>query len=799
MLGYKPSPTGHEFITSRAFLKYIMGPVGGGKSTVCLMDLLARAIHQEPFKNVRRTKFIILRNTIAQLKSTVKPLIDTWFVTLTNGTMGSWRLSENTFEARFQLPDGTVVHSEFLMMAADTPEDVRRLLSLECSAAWVEEAREVDEEVFAGLQGRVNRFPSRIAGGVTYPGVICSTNPPPIDGFWHKFATEEDKGKAVFLQPPALLESGELNPEAENLENLAPEYYDNLIAGKTEDWINVYLKNMFGAGNMGQPLYKGTFKKSFHVSDKPLNAVMQTINPLMVGMDNGLQAAAVVGQVDMRGRLNILNESYVPKDSTMGVETFLSTLLVPLLRKEYPGFRPENILFIVDPACFQRSQVDEKTIAQAVQAYGFRVQKAPTNDPERRIQSVEGLLSQQIDGGAALLIDPRCSHTANALEWGHRYKRGVGGVMTTQAEKNHHSHCFVAGTMVLTTDGLVPIERVTCDTRVVTPQGAQPVLATMSHWAPELMVLRFDNGTTLRCTPDHPFFTERGVVLAEEIQYTDVLFSSGEYTCPDKNTPSKSLRGSGTIESLTGTTSRTASSMVGDTCTALFGSFTTGLSRLTAMCTTLTGTSQTTGQRILSASQRQNMYVGTCSTGTVPQKDYRRAVTRWTRAAMQQLLGTPAPRGSNGTLRTAEPLGSTVSGSSAHAHTAGRHIQGWSALVKRASAQPPVRPGLERSRASTTKPEYAQNAVESSEPIGTPKQKRAVRLVERQRFQGQNEKVYDLTVAEEHCFYAGDILVHNCGDAVQYLCSQAGRASGGWGSGAPTRLRTVVPSTYYYA
>lgn len=440
MLNYKPSPTGDKFLKSPAFLKLIMGPVGGGKSTVALMDLVERAVNQEPFNNIRRTKFIVLRNTIAQLKATVKPMMDTWFVMMTKGTMGQWRLSDNVFEAKFRLPDGTIVQSEFVLMAADTPDDVRRLLSLEASAAWVEECREVDPEVFAGLQGRVNRFPSKIAGGVTYPGVICSTNPPPTGGFWHKFITTPEKGKEIFIQPPALLDDGSLNPEAENLENLADDYYENLVTGKTEDWINVYLKNMFGAGDLGRPIYRSTFKPSFHVSTKPLSPIMQSLNPLVVGLDNGLQAAAAIGQRDMRGRVNILAECYVPEDETMGVETFLRTLLVPLLRSKFPSFRADNIMFELDPACFQRSQVDEKTIAQAVQAYGYNVNRASTNDPERRIQAVEGLLSAQIDGGAAFLIDPSCTHIIDTLTWGHRYKRSMSGLPSTAADKTHHSH-----------------------------------------------------------------------------------------------------------------------------------------------------------------------------------------------------------------------------------------------------------------------------------------------------------------------------------------------------------------------
>ena len=90
---------------------------------------------------------------------------------------------------------------------------------------------------------------------------------------------------------------------------------------------------MFGAGDLGRPLYRGSFKPSFHVAQKSLSAIMQTLNPLVVGMDNGLQAAAAIGQRDMRGRVNVLAEAYVPEEETMGVEPFLKRLLLPTLRE----------------------------------------------------------------------------------------------------------------------------------------------------------------------------------------------------------------------------------------------------------------------------------------------------------------------------------------------------------------------------------------------------------------------------------------------------------------------------------
>lgn len=441
MFKYRPTPTGQQFIDSRAFIQLILGPVGGGKSTAALSNLWRRAIHQEPFRGVRRTKFIIVRNTMAQLKSTVKPLIDQWFVTLPEVPLGQWRLTDNTFEMKLHnRRDDTTIHSEFVLMPADTPDDVRRLLSLECSAAWVEECREIDPEVFSALQGRTNRFPNRAAGGVTQPGVIGSTNPPPVGGFWHGMLSDPPRGCEVFIQPAALLDDGSLNPEAENLVNLAPDYYDNLVAGKTEDWINVYLKNQYGAGDLGAPIYRASFKKSFHVAKEPLKPIFGSLNPLIVGMDNGLQAALCVMQQDMKGRVNVLGECFVPEDETMGVETFLDRLAMPYFTSKFPTFPKDKMVFVVDPACFQRSQVDEKTIAMAIQQRGFTVVKASTNDPERRIQAVEGLLTRQIDGGAGLLIDPECQHIANTLEWGHRWKKTASGLTSTTADKTHHSH-----------------------------------------------------------------------------------------------------------------------------------------------------------------------------------------------------------------------------------------------------------------------------------------------------------------------------------------------------------------------
>ncbi len=442
-MSYEPSPTGELFLADRTFIKGVLGPVGGGKSTLALMDLLSRAAQQTPFNGLRRTKFGVVRNTAAQLKATVKPLIDEWLVTIPvesgGSATGEWRITDNTFEIQLRLPDGTRMHTELCLLAADTPDDVRRLLSLQLSAAWVEEAREIDEEVFKALLGRVGRFPSKVAGGVAYPGVIFSTNAPMLETYWHNMIVNPPTNAAIFIQPEAIDADGNVNPLAENLRFLDENYYPNLIAANSEEWLDVYLRNKFGAGNAGQAVYKSTFKKSFHISKEHLVPMTGTVYPLIVGMDNGLQAGAGILQQDPRGIVNLLGECFVPAHETMGVETFMDRLLIPYLNNKFKAGR-DRYVFVLDPACFQRSQVNEATIAQAVMARGFHVVKASTNDPEKRQAALEGLLNRAVDGGPGFRIDPRLKHIADGLEWGFRFKKAPHGQLSTTRDKTHHSH-----------------------------------------------------------------------------------------------------------------------------------------------------------------------------------------------------------------------------------------------------------------------------------------------------------------------------------------------------------------------
>jgi hypothetical protein len=152
-------------------------------------------------------------------------------------------------------------------------------------------------------------------------------------------------------------------------------------------------------------------------------------------MDLGLTPAAVIGQLDPRGRALVLAEA---TGFDMGVQRFCATILRPLLAQRFPG---HPVLIVCDPAGVQRAQSDEKSAVDIIKALGFKVVPAKTNALAARINAVDDFLLRQVDGSAAILIDPRCTALKAALIGGYRFKlRKQSQEYEEAPEKNKHSH-----------------------------------------------------------------------------------------------------------------------------------------------------------------------------------------------------------------------------------------------------------------------------------------------------------------------------------------------------------------------
>lgn len=414
-IDYTPSKTVKDFMLSDALVKAIMGPYGSGKSVGCVMELLRRATLQpKDQKGVRRSRFIIIRNTFRMLNDTT---IKTVFEWLPPKIAGKWHSSTHTFYVRFG-----DVESEWMFRALETPDDIRNLLSFEVTGAWINEYREIDPQVFVNLLGRVGRFRPDKQTPRGWFGIVMDTNPPDVDSYWYSLFEEEPTEEvvdfargldrpllALFKQPSGLA------PDAENVENLPDNYYQMLLAAnadKSQEWVNVHVHGQYGYVQDGKPVFPEA--KDIHL---PIEThAPNPDKPIVLGMDFGLTPAAVAVQQKPNGQWVVLTEL---TSDNMGIERFLERL-VPFLVQRFPDHNIKDVW--ADPAGRNRSETDEKTCFQALRAAGFTVRPGP-QDLETRLGSVRRVLNRLVEGRPGIVVNPECTQIRKGLLGRYRYRR----------------------------------------------------------------------------------------------------------------------------------------------------------------------------------------------------------------------------------------------------------------------------------------------------------------------------------------------------------------------------------------
>jgi hypothetical protein len=392
-----------DFFYSDKFISLAVGPVGSTKTTAGIMKILHHAAQMAPDKNgVRKSRAIWVRNTREQLRDTSIPDFLKW---IPDGVMGSFLKTEY----KFVIKVGDI-ECEVLFRGLDDANDVRRLLSLQASFFVFDEFREIHPDIYNAAQGRVGRYPDKMMNGVgckTDDGRANAhlwgmTNPPDQDTFWEELLTDPPENVHVTIQPSGL------SPEADWVQFLPDDYYDNLAQGKTEDWIDVYIHAQFGKSLSGKPVFRA-FDRSTHIAKKEIKPISDD-SPILIGVDAGLTPAAVVGQVIFDGRV-IVYDALTSED--MGALRFVREKLKPLLANKFPG---RNYLVIIDPAAFQRVQTDERTVADIYKNEGFHVKPAKTNSIAARLAAVESFMTRTVDGKSGLLLDPEsCGLLVQAL------------------------------------------------------------------------------------------------------------------------------------------------------------------------------------------------------------------------------------------------------------------------------------------------------------------------------------------------------------------------------------------------
>lgn len=429
-INYQASPTCLKFHESDALVKLLIGPFGSGKSVACTMDQLFMAVgnhHQAaPLcrDGKRYMRSAIVRNSYRELQDTTLKTFMEWM------PPGLGTFKQSTMTYRIKHPQFV---AEFLFRALDKPQDIGRLLSLELTSGWLNEAREIPKAVFDAIQGRLGRYPKKSFLKEEYDPVLIADTNPPDDLHWIYRIFEEmrPKGHQVFHQP------GGMEHNAENLENLMGgiEYYRRLARGKDQAWIDVYINGNYGFLQDGKPVFP-MFNDAVHVSDTVIK--YEPHQPVWFGCDYGLTPAAVFIQKGPTGQYRVIDE-IITED--LGAVKF-AEMVSKKLRKDYGSSQAEGW---GDPAGDQRSKIREaETPNLIMQAEAIPISSAPTNDPVMRTEAVGKLLgAMDMSGEPSLFISPVCKMLRRGMAGGYKYRQlQVGGDerYVEKPDKNIYSH-----------------------------------------------------------------------------------------------------------------------------------------------------------------------------------------------------------------------------------------------------------------------------------------------------------------------------------------------------------------------
>lgn len=459
---YRAPPTISRFMQSDSFGRLVAGPVGSGKTTGMIVETARRMGQQTPGWDKRRyTRFAIIRQSLKDAKATVLKDIRGWF-----GSMADWRVSESTL----YITQGDIV-SEWMFIPLDEPDDVKRLLSTQLTAAYINECSETDINLLSDIAGRVGRFPANEFGQCTWSGIYADTNMPILHTPWADFIQTPPPEWEVFRQPgghtfPVIDPlTGQLTGGAENLAHLmqTPEtillpeddpiriaqgrkYYDRLMSLSSADYIRRYVWAEFGRDPGGSAVFAESFKYDFHVAPVlepgvgPLEPAYSRM--LIVGQDFGRSPWSVITQMDHSGRLLVLEEvpGRGPTGESIGLEQHIKQNLMPVLRQ--PRYAGRPIAIVGDPSGRSRDSLFELNSFDLLKGLGLHAEPAPTNDIEPRLRSVEGFLVRQVGGKSAIVFDPiRCPTLIAGMNGAYKYARkpdSSGGVyMKDVPEKLH--------------------------------------------------------------------------------------------------------------------------------------------------------------------------------------------------------------------------------------------------------------------------------------------------------------------------------------------------------------------------
>lgn len=412
-----------------------------------------RICKQQPGKDgIRRSRWIIARNTFSELENTTMQTWKDWFPEHIFGYISR----KPPYKQILKYNDA---EAEIIFLALDKPEDQKKLLSFEVTGIFFNEARQIPQELIHAALGRVGRYPAKkdkpdhIPNDQwpTWSGILLDTNPPDDEHWYYKCAEEDSwaiNADGDPVDPKTIPErnawkfwrqpSG-LSKEAENIDNLpgGVDYYNRMLgAGKSKEWIDVHVHGKYGFIKHGMPVFEGYWNPDLMTK----NIAKAPGGDVYVGVDaSGRHPAAIFAQKTSMGQWQIVREVCITDDAGLGAVSFAKLLKLDM----ETNFPNHNFYIWGDPAGDWRSQNDERTYFDILRANDIMIKGSPGLRIPDRLETVKSVLGRMVNAQPAIIVDPACKVLLRGFNGGYKYRRistsGDEGRYDDKPEKNRYS------------------------------------------------------------------------------------------------------------------------------------------------------------------------------------------------------------------------------------------------------------------------------------------------------------------------------------------------------------------------
>lgn len=357
-------------------------------------------------------------------------------------------------------------------------------------------------------------------------------------------------------------------------------------------------------------------------------------------------------------------------------------------------------------------------------------------------------------------------------------------------DTNGEDHCLIAGTLITTKRGDIPIEEVTTNDYVLTRQGYRRVLAAgLTRRSAKVITITCDNGKSLTGTGNHPIYIKgKDFIPLDAITYGDIMYSiGGDLSCqrnkPIQQTASYLMEShSDVIQPLNEWPTRDIIGQMADCeskesviCTGTFGSIITEKFQKATTSIIKMRTRWITELKTLNCFPVKAIYNFMRKNTKIIPSLWRELKRTLTGREIKPVNGIVPKQGANGILNKENTQRRFKKGNrelSVSAKCAEQNSKLNSLLEREAiSAQTNAIQNTDAMKVLMTLQESAQSAGKNIALTNIEEVKLVAESAVRScREELEPADVYNLTVDEVHEYFANGFLVHNCIDAIGYGC-----------------------------